>query len=134
MKSAKEFATDKPMKLKKRKFDMDNFHFWLLVIIPVLAVVLFCYVPMGGIIIAFKDYNYRDGVFGSPWIGFENFKFMLTTPTFARIAKNTIFMNLLMISVGTLCSVIVALLLFQCNHNVHMYMFLHQFLYMLVQL
>ena len=76
MKSNKSTLAEKPMKLKKRKFDMDNFHFWLLAIIPVLMVVLFCYIPMGGIIIAFKDYNYRDGVFGSPWIGFKNFEFI----------------------------------------------------------
>ena len=113
MKVNNQAAAEKPLRLKKRKFDIDNFQLWLLAILPTLFVVLFCYVPMGGIIIAFKDYNYRDGIFGSPWIGFENFKFMLTTPTFTRIAKNTIFMNLLMISTGTMCSVIVALLLFQ---------------------
>ena len=113
MKSNQSLAGEKPMSLKKRKVDADNFQRWLLAIIPVFLVILFCYVPMGGIIIAFKDYNYRDGVFGSPWVWFENFKFMLTTPTFARIAKNTIYMNLIMIGVGTLCSVVVALLLFQ---------------------
>lgn len=113
MKSQKASVSEKPMTIRKRKFDLDNFQLWLLAIIPTLLVVLFCYVPMGGIIIAFKDYNYRDGIFGSPWIGLKNFEFMLTTPTFARIAKNTIFMNLLMIGCGTCCSVIVALLLFQ---------------------
>lgn len=113
MKSNKALVVEKPMRLNKRKFDIDNFQLWLLAIIPTFFVILFCYVPMGGIIIAFKDYNYRDGIFGSPWIGFKNFEFMLTTPTFARIAKNTILMNLLMIGTGTLTSVIVALLLFQ---------------------
>lgn len=103
----------KLMTLNKGKFDLDNFQLWILAIVPTLLVILFCYVPMGGIIIAFKDYNYRDGIFGSPWVGLKNFEFMLTTPTFARIAKNTIFMNLLMISTGTCTSVIVAMLLFQ---------------------
>jgi putative aldouronate transport system permease protein len=101
------------MRIKKRKFDLDNFQLWILAIIPTLAVIIFAYLPMGGIVIAFKDYNYRDGIFGSPWVGLDNFKFMLTTPTFARIAKNTIFMNILMIGLGTLSSVIMALLLFQ---------------------
>ena len=55
MKSNKSLAGEKPMSLKKRKFDADNFQLWLLAIIPVLLVVLFSYVPMGGIIIAFKD-------------------------------------------------------------------------------
>lgn len=113
MKANKSLASEKPVSLKKRKIDVDNFQLWLLAIIPVLLVVLFCYVPMGGIIMAFKDYNYRDGIFGSPWVGFKNFEFMLTTPTFARIAWNTIYMNLLMIGAGTCTSVIIALLLFQ---------------------
>ena len=113
MKSQNAVSDQKPLRLKKRKFDLDNFQLWILAIIPALSVVLFAYLPMGGIIIAFKDYNYRDGIFGSPWVGLENFKFMLTTPTFARIAKNTIFMNILMIGIGTCCSVIMALLLFQ---------------------
>ena len=92
MKSQKASVSEMPMTIRKRKFDLDNFQLWLLAIIPTLLVVLFCYVPMGGIIIAFKDYNYRDGIFGSPWIGLKNFEFMLTTPTFARIdvsAANT---------------------------------------------
>ncbi len=113
MKSTKTLAGEKPMSLNKRKFDLDNFQLWLLAIIPALSVVIFAYLPMGGIVIAFKDYNYRDGIFGSPWVGLKNFEFMLTTPTFARIAKNTIFMNILMIGTGTCCSVIMALLLFQ---------------------
>lgn len=105
--------SDKPMKIKKSKFDMDNFQMWTLAIIPILLVFVFCYIPMGGIIIAFKDYNYTGGIFGSPWVGFKNFEFMLTTNTFTRIATNTIVMNFVIILCSTVCSVFIALLLFQ---------------------
>ena len=49
----------------------------LLMLLPaLLLVIVFSYIPMGGIIIAFKQYNYQDGILGSPWSGFENFRYM----------------------------------------------------------
>ncbi len=105
--------SDKPLRIKRHKFDMDNFQMWTLAIIPILLVFVFCYIPMGGIIIAFKDYNYQGGIFGSPWNGFKNFEFMLSSNMFTRIATNTIVMNFIIIICSTVCSVFVALVLFQ---------------------
>ena len=65
---------------------------WLLyvLLLPVLVwYIIFCYAPMGGLILAFKDFSYRGGVFGSPWVGLENFKEMLSDRFFIRGIKNT---------------------------------------------
>ena len=42
------------------------------------VVILMCYIPMSGIVLAFKAYNYHDGIFGSPWVGLENFRYFFS--------------------------------------------------------
>ena len=86
---------------------------WSFCIIPILLIVLFCYIPMVGIIIAFKDYRYDKGIFGSPWVGFNNFKFFFESNEFFRITWNTLSMNLIFIVVGIACAVLVAVMLFE---------------------
>ncbi len=54
-------------KLKKRYFGKKSMlQLYLLAIIPIACIILFCYVPMSGILIAFKDYSVRKGILGSP--------------------------------------------------------------------
>ena len=86
---------------------------WSFCIIPILLIVVFCYIPMVGIIIAFKDYRYDKGIFGSPWVGFKNFKFFFESNEFFRITWNTLSMNLIFIVVGIACAVLVAVMLFE---------------------
>lgn len=86
---------------------------WSFCIIPILLIVVFCYIPMVGIIIAFKDYRYDKGIFGSPWVGFNNFKFFFESNEFFRITWNTLSMNLIFIVVGIACAVLVAVMLFE---------------------
>ena len=54
---------------------------------------LFCYVPMGGIVLAFKDYRYNLGVLMSPWNGLENFRQMFSDPDFLRALRNTLIIS-----------------------------------------
>ena len=81
--------------------------------IPLLFVIVFSYIPMVGIIIAFKDYKYNLGVFGSKWVGFKNFEFLFKSNDFFTLIRNTVGMNLLFIIFGTIASVAVAILLFE---------------------
>jgi len=67
------------------------------------------YLPMGGVIIAFKDYNYVDGIWGSKWIGLKNFEFLFLSQDAWRITRNTLMMNGLFIFFGTICAILVAL-------------------------
>ncbi len=73
----------------------NRWQIYLMMLPAVAAVVIFHYVPMYGIIIAFKNYNFRDGIFGSPWVGLENFTNLFNSYWFPIILKNTISISLL---------------------------------------
>ena len=88
-----------------------NFALLSMLLPGAVALLLFSYVPMAGIIIAFKDINYAKGIFGSPWIGFKNFEFFLKTPDWWRITRNAILYNGAFIVLGTVVAVGVAVLL-----------------------
>ncbi|MCK9858651.1 ABC transporter permease subunit [Paenibacillus sp. ATY16] len=79
---------------------------------------IFNYLPMLGVIIAFKNYNFRDGIFGSPWSGFANFEFFFTSPDLFRVTYNTLFLNVLFIGSGTIASVGTAILLNEIRSKV----------------
>lgn len=68
----------------------------LLMLLPAVAyVVIFNYIPLAGGVIAFKDYNYAKGIFGSDWCGLKNFKFFFSSGAAARVTMNTVVYNLL---------------------------------------
>lgn len=69
------------------------------------------YIPMAGIILAFKDYNVRKGLFGSPWSGIDNFRFLFMTQDAWVITRNTILYNVGFILLGTVVAVMTAILL-----------------------
>lgn len=69
------------------------------------------YIPMFGIFIAFKDLNFVKGIFGSDWVGFDNFKFLFKTDIAYTITRNTILYNLAFIVLGTLLSIFIAVLM-----------------------
>ncbi len=69
------------------------------------------YVPMAGIVVAFKQYNVRDGIYGSPNIGLKNFEFLFKTNDAWLITRNTILYNLVFIVLGTVLAIAVAILL-----------------------
>ena len=77
----------------------------------ILFILLFNYAPMFGIIVAFKNYTYTKGIFGSEWVGFKNFEFFFTSQDAARVTFNTVFMNLIFICTGLFVSVAFALML-----------------------
>ena len=89
-----------------------NLQLWMLCIIPLLQIFIFAYIPMGGLVIAFKDYNYSKGIFGSDWVGFDNFSVFLKSADFIRTTWNTLYMNFLFIIFGTVAALLVAILLF----------------------
>lgn len=77
----------------------------------VLFFFVMCYLPMVGIIIAFKQYNYAGGIFGSPWIGFENFRFFIESGQLFHVTKNTILYNAAFITINNLLEIVIAILL-----------------------
>lgn len=81
-------------------------------LIPVLLYyICFCYIPMGGIVIAFKDYKLMKGIGGSPWVGVDNFIELFTTPSFYEILGNTLWISILRLLFGFPAPILLALLL-----------------------
>jgi putative aldouronate transport system permease protein len=72
---------------------------------------------MGGIVIAFKDYRYDLGIWGSPWIGFDNFKFFFSSGKAWLLTKNTIFYNAAFILTGILLQVGLAVILSEIRNK-----------------
>lgn len=96
----------------------DNIELFILTLPAILSLLIFHYWPLAGNIMAFKDYKYVDGIFGSEWIGFKNFEYFFTSQDALRITRNTVLYNTVFIFVGILCAVIVALLLYQISSRV----------------
>lgn len=83
-----------------------------LMILPAAAIVLvFSYMPMSGLILAFKDYRFNLGVFGSEWNGFENFRFLFASGTGWLITKNTILYNLMNLITSQGLAILIAIFL-----------------------
>lgn len=75
----------------------------------VLLTIILSYIPMSGLVLAFKNFRYDLGVFGSPWAGFENFKYFFLSGTGARVTFNTIFYNLINLITSQFLSMLVAI-------------------------
>jgi putative aldouronate transport system permease protein len=77
----------------------------------IIVLLIFAYLPMIGILIAFKNYLPYLGFFGSSWVGFDNFKFLFNSGTALHITYNTLLMNTIFIITNTIACLCVALLL-----------------------
>lgn len=84
---------------------------YIIFIPTALYYLIFVYLPMVGVVVAFKNYNFADGVLGSPWVGFDHFSRALSTPRFWRVVRNTFLINGLRLVVGFPVPIILALLL-----------------------
>ena len=90
----------------------------LLMALPGLAMLfVFNYMPMFGLVIAFKDYRFARGVFGSDWVGFRNFKFIFGVGMGWRIVYNTVFYNLIFIFSGLVGALLLALLVNEIHQH-----------------
>lgn len=88
-----------------------HWQLYLVILVPMLYVAIFKYVPMFGVLIAFKDYNVIQGVFGSPWAGFKYFRQFFETPFFWQYLKNTLGITLYGLLVGFPAPILLALAL-----------------------
>lgn len=94
-----------------RKQILDRWQLYLLLALPLIYIIIFAYVPMGGLVIAFKNYNVRDGIFGSPWVGFDNFMKFFSSYKFPIVMKNTLVISLYGLAVSFPIPIIFALML-----------------------
>ncbi len=95
----------------KRTDLVKNRWSYLLLLPAIVFIVIFAYFPMVGIIIAFEDYDPIAGMFASPLIGFENFRFFFSSSDWIQVTLNTLYLNTLFIGTGTLASLLIAVVL-----------------------
>ncbi len=84
---------------------------YLMLLLPVLYIIIFCYIPMGGIVISFKNYSFRRGIWGSDWVGFKYFIQFFESPDFVRLLRNTLAISLYSLAVSFPAPIILALAL-----------------------
>lgn len=90
--------------------------FYLFLLLPLIQVIIFNYLPMYGIQIAFKDFKMRRGIMGSSWVGFEHFERMFNDRTFYRVLFNTLKISFLSLIVNFPLTIIFALMMNEVKH------------------
>ncbi|MGG1638797.1 sugar ABC transporter permease [Paenibacillus sp. FSL A5-0031] len=88
-----------------------HWQLYFVILLPIAYLIIFKYVPMAGIVIAFKDYNVIKGIFGSEWIGLKYFKQFFESPNFWLYMKNTLGISFYGLLVGFPAPIILALAL-----------------------
>ena len=96
---------------------MKNKILYLMFLPTAIWFIIFRYYPMAGIIVALKKYNYRDGIFGSPWNGLSNFEYFFKSGKALSVTKNTIEYNIIFLAVYIISSVIIAVLLVEIKNK-----------------
>lgn len=90
-----------------------NLPLLLLALPAIIYLFVFNYIPLYGLVLPFKNYQYSKGFFGSEWVGLENFKILLNNKQVLIATRNTLFYNLTFIIVGTCVAVVLALMLYE---------------------
>ena len=103
------------MELRRKKgfiSEIVNHKMLYIMFLPVgLYFLIFAYLPMPGIVIAFKQYTYSGGIFGSEWNGVENFRYFIESGKLVQVTLNTVLYNLIFLGANTIFSVLAGILL-----------------------
>lgn len=102
----------KQIRLSIRK----NWQLYVFLLVPVLYIIIFKYLPMGGVVIAFKDYKMRKGIWGSDWVGLKHFVRFFEIYQSKRVITNTLILSFYSIIAGFPVPIIFALLI-NCLRN-----------------
>jgi putative aldouronate transport system permease protein len=87
---------------------------WVLLLLAAPGIVwfaVFCYAPMAGLVVAFKNFSVSSGIFNSPWNGVDNFKYFLASGNAPTIVLNTLFLNILFLGGSLFVGLLLALML-----------------------
>lgn len=107
-------AEAKQKKVKSKVSWKNVFRHWELYVMMIPGIIYLIinnYIPMAGLVVAFKKYNYKDGIWGSAWNGLDNFKFLFSTRDAALMIRNTLLYNFVFIITGTAFAIVVAIVL-----------------------
>lgn len=84
---------------------------YLMLLPAVFLTVVLAYIPMGGVIIAFKDYKYNLGIIGSPWVGLSNFKYFVSSGKMWLLTRNTLAYNVMFMAADMVFQMFMAILI-----------------------
>ncbi len=96
---------------KKKKYRAEDWQLYVMAAPTIIFLLIFCYAPMFGLVMAFQDLNVTKGIFGSPFVGLANFKFLFATTDAWVITRNTVCYNLVFIALNMALAVVLAMLL-----------------------
>lgn len=100
---------------KANRFDLArlklNIPLFIMFLPIIIYFIVFRYLPMFGLLIAFKHYNFTDGIWGSPWAGFDHFNMLFTNPNMVNILRNTLLLSALQIVIGFPFPILTALMI-----------------------
>ena len=99
------------IKKKKKIFRKEDTALYLMALPTVIFLLIFCYLPMGGLVMAFQDLNITKGILHSPFVGLKNFEFLFSTTDAWIITRNTVCYNLVFIVINLVLSIVLALML-----------------------
>ncbi len=99
------------------KLFKNDIALYIMIAVPVTVAILFRYIPIASLVMAFKDYNFVQGVWGSPWAGFEWFEKFLTNPKFGPIFWNTLKIAVMSQLCSFPCPIILALSLNELTND-----------------
>nr|WP_114299685.1 ABC transporter permease subunit [Anaerobacterium chartisolvens] len=123
IKNAAIKANQKPVNLKSRVDYKRYLPLFLLMAPGLIYFFINNYLPMFGLVIAFKNVNFQKGIFGSDWVGFENFKYLFATSDAFIITRNTILYNVAFIIIGIIVQVAFAILLNEIKNKFFLRMY-----------
>jgi len=92
-----------------------HWQLYLLVLPPIAFFIIFKYMPMANAVLAFKDYNVLQGIWGSPWVGTKYFALFFSNPAFEVLIKNTLYISFYQLAVGFPVPILLALALNEVN-------------------
>lgn len=102
---------------KKKKRRTETWPLLMIALPGVVYLVINNYLPMFGVFLAFKDYNYSKGIFGSDWAGLKNFEFLFRTRDAWIMTRNTILYNIAFIVIGTIAAIAIAIMMHELGQR-----------------
>lgn len=103
--------TKKQKRMGGKRMSVDQLQLFTMTVPIIIALIIFCYIPMFGVVIAFKDFKISRGIFGSEWVGLKNFMFFFQSTDCWRVVRNTLLYNTAFIILNTFFSVFFAVAL-----------------------
>ena len=109
-------SAKKPMGIRVKQFFIDFGRQWEIqsMIWPgIIFMIIFCYIPIYGLTIAFKNYTVIDTLSSAPWVGLENFKIIATDKYFWESVVNTLGISFLKLAIGFVIPIILAIMIYE---------------------